>query len=99
VVVEADDVGVGPAHPLDVVEELSICPCGAIKPCHLREPVFSRLRERSMVLLSPEATISTDKVPYLPICRRRSSATRRAPKEPPVLGLEFIAEGVEIDDQ
>jgi hypothetical protein len=52
-----------------------------------------------MVLLSPEATISTDKVPYLPICRRRSSATRRAPKEPPVLGLEFIAEGVEIDDQ
>jgi hypothetical protein len=60
---------------------------------------FDRLRERSMVLLSPEATISTDKVPYLPICRRRSSATRRAPKEPPVLGLEFIAEGVEIDDQ
>ena len=93
VVAEADDVGVGPAHPLDVVEELSI------KPCHLRERVFDRLRERSMVLLSPEATISTDKVPYLPICRRRSSATRRAPKEPPVLGLEFIAEGVEIDDQ
>lgn len=26
VVVEADDVGVGPAHPLDVVEELSILP-------------------------------------------------------------------------
>jgi hypothetical protein len=99
VVVEADYVGVGPAHPLDVVEELSICSCGAIKPCHLRERVFSRLRERSMVLLSPEATISTDKVPYLPIYRRRSSATRRAPKEPPVLGLEFIAEGVEIDDQ
>ena len=98
VVVEADDVVSGPLTPWMSSRSCRFALCSD-KPRHLRERVFDRLRERSVVLLSPEATMSADKVPYLPICRRRSSATRQASKEPPVLGLEFIAEGVEIDDQ